>query len=220
MIWDKQSWNRTQLHMVPVSHLHLLSFFQMHFFFFPGDGRPGVIRSPFRSFVKVHFHEIIGCVCPTLTHSLSLLLHRPSLPNAADAGEQLPQPLGAASLFHSLRGDQATDIVLNLKLLLIITWARLTFGFFHLKSPHKTVQKQIQPIEVNYLMPSSATDLPSCHYYANKMAKKGDIYVFPYWNVGAFSKYGGLLDASLRNDNLSERKTDFFTCSRTCNRSC
>lgn len=216
-----QSWNRTQLHMVPVSHLHLLSFFRMQVFF-PGDGRPGVIRSPFRSF-KVHFHEIIGCVCPTLTHSLSLRLHRPSLPNAADAGEQLPQPLGAASLFHSLRGDQANEQLAlcwissscyNHHICLINIW------LFPLKRPHKTVQRQSQHIEVNSLMPSSATDFPSCHYYVNKMVKQGDICVFPYWHVGVFPKYGGLLDTSLRKDNLNERKTDFFTHSHTCNHSC
>lgn len=146
----RETWPR--LHVLPVSHLHLLIvFLNACFFLFHGDCRPSVICSSFRSSVKVPLHEIIWCVSVppwlilflflylplflsiSLYLSLSLWQHHPFFSNAADAGKQSPPPLGATLLFHFLIGAEQTSNWLFVKSLLLEGW--LSSSVFFSKRP-------------------------------------------------------------------------------------
>lgn len=162
--WDAASYG---------SHDHICicsEFFWMHGGFFHGVCRSSVIRSPFRSFVKVPLHEIIWCVSvpPWLIFSLSLALAAPPLSPKCSRCWEAATTTGSSSPFPfpprwSIKGE--TGFLLNLCCynhhtgLIIIC----LFFFFLWKRLHKTVRIQ------------SHTQRPlKCRYYTNEIVKRGE----------------------------------------------
>lgn len=185
MIWDICKWN-TASYGSCITSASAQFFLNPRFFFSPAMADPAWFDLRSAALLRSTSMRSSGvCVPPWLILSHS---------GCTAPRFQMQQMLGSSchSRWEQLPFSIPSEVIRRMSnwlcvqsqaAVIIITWAWLTFGFF----THKTVQRQSQHIEGNSLMPSS-TDLPSCHYCANKMGKQGDICVFPFWHVGVFPK--------------------------------